>query len=983
MAAALAQDKYTCELLSKHKADISLAINNKTAFHYAMHDLNAPSGAKPPSIRWNNSLITLFLNLGSSPDVVIAKYRLIQHVIINKLDALFTLLLSKNVELNYQAVDGSSGVPLRVATRCHHKEFDFFTPILEKTNQIGRQHALIDAVKSPSIEYLERLINNTENLPWTFTSIPSPLILAFQIHNKIAIKMFIKENCFLQSCDSNRNNVLMLLLQEMPDDEVLIQSLLDRRIVDVNASNLDGETAIHIASRTSSPKVLQMLLSKKADINAAHPTHGNALLIALSAFKKQNAQFLLENNINVTAVCKDKTHALHKLFSMLVIKNIGTVPANVILEHLKDVETLFLMLLQRGCYIDDNQRGPTEKNLLTTLVEYLRNLRDSIDNIPEISIKLKKDIIAILSSIRSRREKNSKMLSFITNGPTTIFPVGIEEIDLFTEPHGLGIYNSRRILDGKTALHLVLEKNNLWLIFKLFQLSSDESFNLPDNNCYKANHLMSSLHHSIFNSCQLFHKISKLITEINQDLKTNSLMKENHVVAEKKNKEDMAGLHKKTDEEIFQEKVVALKKLGDDCFVSIEKIKSETLPNLQKESKEAAEAKEKIAQENEKMIIKIKGLLYIQLCKYFYQSGKVQLWDYPNLAKRAVSAVSETLDPEYSIAQDILFELVLCHDECESGNDQTKQILDACIRSFNIGTDDQRSIKKCILPKLGSQYVFSQPEFHAPKNLEGGLNDILIETFDHLKTKHGDITGKLTQENEKLEKELKASSAINSKLEQELLESKTRLEQANQLLRKHKLLQLDASTGSSSSSSSSVSLCSLTSLADIALGFPGLSSSSSSSSTSNAPGSSSAPSSSSSTRALDTASSSSFKASSSSSSLSSSSLSGASSSSGLLKLSKTSHPSSSSSSTALYKPEALATSSSSSSSSSASALLQYQKYQLDTSLGVNGSEHNGTNSAQHTQSYIGKKRKVEEPAGNAENDSTQASNPKKAKPTLD
>lgn len=102
-------------------------------------------------------------------------------------------------------------------------------------------------------------------------------------------------------------------------------NLLLNKGANINATDKEGKTALHIASFTN-PKLIKQLIDAGADLNLKDKDGNTAMHLAASWGRLDSIKILLENKININAINNDGYTPLGlALFYMQLVINIQKV----------------------------------------------------------------------------------------------------------------------------------------------------------------------------------------------------------------------------------------------------------------------------------------------------------------------------------------------------------------------------------------------------------------------------------------------------------------------------------------------------------------------------------------------------------------------------------------------------------------------------------------------------------------------------------
>lgn len=131
----------------------------------------------------------------------------------------------------------------------------------------------------------------------------TPLMIAIQKNQIDAVK---KE---LSDCRYNDNNNALLNHTNINDEtalhiavrnrsEVIVKLLLDNRI-EKDTKNFNGDTALHIATKNGDITIVKMLVDAKCDINAVDGNSATALVLAAKIGNKNLVDYFLEKGADI------------------------------------------------------------------------------------------------------------------------------------------------------------------------------------------------------------------------------------------------------------------------------------------------------------------------------------------------------------------------------------------------------------------------------------------------------------------------------------------------------------------------------------------------------------------------------------------------------------------------------------------------------------------------------------------------------------
>lgn len=425
---------------------------------------------------WDSAIVRGLIEKGLSANTLLENGETPIFLAIRRDDeALVNFLMANGADLNHLSTNGNS--PLNETM--HSKKPKYLTLFLGPATGLSepsKQRALYTAVGHGDQDALLALLNKTENLPWAFPNVLSPLVFALTRRNAPAAQAFIEKDRFINWVNANQEGALIYAIRS---EMVGIVKLLMAKAVDCTTLLNGGVAPFHIACQAANHEIFQLIVGKTPDLSITDNEEIGGLHYALISRKFRNAFFLMQNGIGITKVSKNGMHALHVLFSILSKENLKNYRSEkdftVVLECIKNT---LLALLRRGCLIDGEavfsatERATPEQILAKSSAEAIKLITESPLVLPG------QPSVANRNSIWTSQGAKTKAIALI-NEISTIYRYSMflmveaskKEARVFSDKQQedlskiltsvlQGSINGRRISDGKTALHLAVENNN-------------------------------------------------------------------------------------------------------------------------------------------------------------------------------------------------------------------------------------------------------------------------------------------------------------------------------------------------------------------------------------------------------------------------------------------------------------------------------------------------------------------------------------------
>ena len=158
----------------------------------------------------------------------------------------------------------------------------------------------------PAIEFLVSQGANIDSVDNQFGQ--SALFFAAENGQLDAVKLLIELGSNLQLINDKGQNLLMRAC--FSESLELVQYLIERDDVDINARLKKGRTAVMVASQLEKPETLKLLIDNGANVNFLIDNSGTALIIASFHGNAEIAKILVEAGADVDHKDKDGLRAI-------------------------------------------------------------------------------------------------------------------------------------------------------------------------------------------------------------------------------------------------------------------------------------------------------------------------------------------------------------------------------------------------------------------------------------------------------------------------------------------------------------------------------------------------------------------------------------------------------------------------------------------------------------------------------------------------
>ena len=161
---------------------------------------------------------------------------------------------------------------------------------------LKRENALMTACRFKQEETAILLINSGISLTHTNENNDDALLTALKFQCFNVAKLLVEKGCSINSISSNGNRIITRCAFDNREDT--LDFVLNCPEVDVNVKNLNGETALMIASRHGHDSiVLKLLQQERININEVDSFGRSALYIALASNKQATINLLLSSTM--------------------------------------------------------------------------------------------------------------------------------------------------------------------------------------------------------------------------------------------------------------------------------------------------------------------------------------------------------------------------------------------------------------------------------------------------------------------------------------------------------------------------------------------------------------------------------------------------------------------------------------------------------------------------------------------------------------
>lgn len=141
----------------------------------------------------------------------------------------------------------------------------------------------------------------------------TPLMIAIQKNQIDTVKKELSDsryndnnNALLNHTNINDETALHIAVRNR--SEAIVKLLLDNRI-EKDAKRLDGNTALHIATKNGDVAIVKMLVDAKCDINAVDENSATALVLAAKIGNKNLVEYFIEKGADIQKTdCYGKTY---------------------------------------------------------------------------------------------------------------------------------------------------------------------------------------------------------------------------------------------------------------------------------------------------------------------------------------------------------------------------------------------------------------------------------------------------------------------------------------------------------------------------------------------------------------------------------------------------------------------------------------------------------------------------------------------------
>src|SRR5439155_10888098 len=116
----------------------------------------------------------------------------------------------------------------------------------------------------------------------------------------IVARFLLDNGANLSARDLNRNGWMSLHYAAAYGHKAMVEILLDRK-ADVQATDNEGQTALHLAARNGFKNIVEVLLAHGADVNAKTKSGSTPLHEAAASGSQAVAEMLLTHNADVNA----------------------------------------------------------------------------------------------------------------------------------------------------------------------------------------------------------------------------------------------------------------------------------------------------------------------------------------------------------------------------------------------------------------------------------------------------------------------------------------------------------------------------------------------------------------------------------------------------------------------------------------------------------------------------------------------------------
>jgi uncharacterized protein len=156
------------------------------------------------------------------------------------------------------------------------------------------------------IEYL--VLNGLDVNAATHEAV-TPLRIALQMGNVAAAQTLLEHSADTTAVDTHGDNLLIVAVREGLSS--VVEQLLRKQTIDVNATTTNGGTALHIAAYKDRTDAAALLLQHGAAVNTPAVNGSSPLLVAATFSSSEFVQLLLDAGADITAQHLVGVTALH------------------------------------------------------------------------------------------------------------------------------------------------------------------------------------------------------------------------------------------------------------------------------------------------------------------------------------------------------------------------------------------------------------------------------------------------------------------------------------------------------------------------------------------------------------------------------------------------------------------------------------------------------------------------------------------------
>ena len=298
--------KEILQAVIRHGADVNAAnMKNVTALMMAYHNGNIDA-------------ISVLLDSASDPDIIIdGKTRTLLHYAVEEGCSVEVLLAIFNHSADVNAVNKNNVTALMIAFEKGNEgainallNAGADLNITDVEGNSGVHHAVILNCNS---KILQAVINQNVNVNATNMKNETALMIACQKGNESAIHILMNAGADPNIVDVDGNSGVHHAVIEDCNSEML-QSLINQcQLVNVNATNMNNETALMIACERGNEGAINILLNAGADPNIAD-VYGNSGIhhVVLQCCGEEIVQAIINHGANVDATNRNNVTALMK-----------------------------------------------------------------------------------------------------------------------------------------------------------------------------------------------------------------------------------------------------------------------------------------------------------------------------------------------------------------------------------------------------------------------------------------------------------------------------------------------------------------------------------------------------------------------------------------------------------------------------------------------------------------------------------------------